>query len=159
MGYVNCTLYTAALPFELQLSSFYVSLCRNSFLEEDSLDIENPYRFQPVGIFLNTECSSMPVDSHLTGIFLKSQSIVKNSSCMGSSKYVKTSSFPIEMGDMSDDYWDKKEDFPPSHFTPSDYEGMEGSPTVKVCDLSYFLKTMYVILYSFTNKITSVCSC
>ncbi|XXG50637.1 hypothetical protein AAC387_Pa02g4608 [Persea americana] len=103
----------------------------SSLLEEDSRDMENVFQNQPVGIFLNTECSSMPVENLLTGILLDSQSIGKNSPCMGNSKYVRTTSFPVAMGDLSDD-WDNKEDLPPWHFTPSDYEREEGSQTETV---------------------------
>eukprot|EP00268_Persea_americana_P044435 TRINITY_DN4492_c0_g1_i2.p1 TRINITY_DN4492_c0_g1~~TRINITY_DN4492_c0_g1_i2.p1 ORF type:complete len:301 (-),score=67.92 TRINITY_DN4492_c0_g1_i2:212-1114(-) len=77
----------------------------SSLLEEDSRDMENVFQNQP--------------------------SIGKNSSCMGNSKYVRTTSFPVAMGDLSDD-WDNKEDLPPWHFTPSDYEREEGSQTETV---------------------------
>ncbi|XXG50639.1 hypothetical protein AAC387_Pa02g4608 [Persea americana] len=77
----------------------------SSLLEEDSRDMENVFQNQP--------------------------SIGKNSPCMGNSKYVRTTSFPVAMGDLSDD-WDNKEDLPPWHFTPSDYEREEGSQTETV---------------------------
>ncbi|KAJ8646380.1 hypothetical protein MRB53_008128 [Persea americana] len=77
----------------------------SSLLEEDSRDMENVFQNQP--------------------------SIGKNSSCMGNSKYVRTTSFPVAMGDLSDD-WDNREDLPPWHFTPSDYEREEGSQTETV---------------------------
>lgn len=120
-------------------------ICRNSLLEEDSPDMENVFRNQPVGIFLNSECISMPLENLLTGILLDSQSLGKNSSCMGSSKYARTTSFPVAMGDLSDD-WDNNEDLPPWHLTPSDYERDEGSQTEMVRFLIY--SKNYVVVYT-----------
>lgn len=102
---------------DCQLENFYqrfddIEQMDATFLDsllEDSPDMQHPS--QPPGIFLDSECISMPIENF-------------NSCRMGGSKHIKTSSFPLAMDDVSDDRVKKEDGQPNSRQT-------EGSPDVK----------------------------